>query len=256
MIISLSCTTFLGQIVGSDIPSSTVPLPVTFQHADGCHVEETTFSGPEKPLVSAGDQYDMDSSAMPVLSENIGECGSGSSENLDFLLDESFFESLDNLPYGDEGFIEANDEGFIEANDLSNPSETDTAALDMLEEYLTYFDANDDSSLYFSSDSAMMLNNEDLFSGQTLLPQKVKMHFGILCFLYSFWKRFFNLVFFIPFTRKWAKHPSKLFCQVDNSLTIISIMLYHLVISLSWQNINQVLNATPDLITPVITYCI
>lgn len=183
--------------MGSDVPSNTVPLPVTFQYADGSHVEETSasFSGSEKPLASAGDQccvsntcddkniynmaaalYDTDANAVPIVLENVGECGSGSSDNLDFLLDDSFLDSLDKLPNVDEGFIEA--------NDLSNPSETNTSAFDMLEEYLTFFDANDDNSLYFANDPAMMFGSDDLFSGQSLHPQKVKMHHRISYLLY------------------------------------------------------------------------
>ncbi|KAL8482902.1 hypothetical protein ACS0TY_025806 [Phlomoides rotata] len=129
------------------------PLPseLTFQYADASHIEETTtsFSGPEKPLVSAGVQhyetnmcddkniynmtaasYDIDADAVPVMLENTGE-----------------------------------------SNDLSTPSEN-TASFDMLDEYLMYFDANANSSLYFASDPAMMFGNENVFSGQTLLPQK------------------------------------------------------------------------------------
>lgn len=165
---------------------------MNIQCADGSHVEETTesFSGTQKLLVSVGDQYcepklgddkniynlpasyDMD--AMPVKQECIGECSkSGNSEDIDFLLDEPFLDSFDDLPNGDEGFIEA--------NDLSNPTETDTTAFDMLEEYLTFFDANDDSSVYFACDPAMMLGSEDLVSDQTLLPQKVRIRLGFPC---------------------------------------------------------------------------
>ncbi|KAL8533196.1 hypothetical protein ACS0TY_009443 [Phlomoides rotata] len=173
------------QVVASDVPSNTVPLPLTFQYADASHVEETTasFSGPEKPLVSAGVQrcetnmcddknitnmaaasYDMGADAVPVMLENTGECRSGNSDDFDFFLDEAFLDSLDNnLPNSDEGFIEA--------SDISTPSEN-TASFDMLDEYLMYFDANDDSSLYLASDPAMMFGNENLFSGQTLIPQK------------------------------------------------------------------------------------
>ncbi|KAL8516930.1 hypothetical protein ACS0TY_015252 [Phlomoides rotata] len=108
--------------------------------------------------------YDMDADTVPVMLENTGECRSGNSDDFDFFLDEAFLDSLDNnLPNSDDGFIEA--------NDLSTPSEN-TASFDMLDEYLMYFDANDDSSLYFASDPVMMFRNENVFSGQTLLPQK------------------------------------------------------------------------------------
>ncbi|KAI3470522.1 hypothetical protein Pfo_027185 [Paulownia fortunei] len=170
----------LQQILGSDVPSNTAPLP---QYAGGSYVEEATesFNDTQNLLVCAGDQYsepkhsddnnvyslpasyDMDVKA--VKQEYIGECSkSGNSVDMDYLLDEPYLDSSDNLQDGDGRSVEA--------NDLSNPIETCAASFDMVEEYLTFSDANDDNSLYFAYDPALMLGSEDLVSDQTLLPQK------------------------------------------------------------------------------------
>ncbi|KAH6784138.1 hypothetical protein C2S52_009097 [Perilla frutescens var. hirtella] len=163
----------LEQILGSDIPSVDSPLPSNLQPADGSFVEDTAESVNDDPalLLNAGDQYcepqqyednnvydlpapfDMDVRA--VKHEFIGE--SSKSENfdeLDFLLDEPFQENPDDITYGNVGFIEA--------SDLSHPIETNTSPLDMLEEYLTFYDANVDNSQDFACDPLAMLENEDL----------------------------------------------------------------------------------------------
>ncbi|KAL0305282.1 UNVERIFIED_CONTAM: NAC domain-containing protein 53 [Sesamum angustifolium] len=146
----------LEQILGSDVPSDTSPLPLKFQPADGSYGEETAESvnDTQQLLVNAGEQYSeaeqhedknfydlpapYDMAVRAVKHEYIGESSkSGNSDDLDYLLDEPFLDSSDNLQYGNGGFIES--------NDLPNPAaETNTSAFDMLEEYLTFFDANDD----------------------------------------------------------------------------------------------------------------
>ncbi|KAK6144724.1 hypothetical protein DH2020_021544 [Rehmannia glutinosa] len=166
-------------ILGSDVSSNVAPLP---QYADGSYVEETTksFDNNQNLLVRAGYQYCVpkqcddkniysmsgpyDMNVKEVELGAIGGCSKfGNSGDVDYLLDEPFLDSSDNLQDGDVGFLKA--------SDLSNPIETDTTAFDMLEEYLTFFDANDDNSLFFANDPAMMLGSEDLFSNQ-YLPQK------------------------------------------------------------------------------------
>ncbi|KAG8390565.1 hypothetical protein BUALT_Bualt01G0096700 [Buddleja alternifolia] len=98
----------------------------------------------------------------PAKHEHVGESSnSGNSDYLNYLLDEPFMDSSDNLQFGDEGFIEA--------NDLSNPVETNNSAIDMLEEYLSFFDANDDE--YFTNDPMAMLGSEDLVQNQALILQ-------------------------------------------------------------------------------------
>ncbi|KAK6137850.1 hypothetical protein DH2020_028405 [Rehmannia glutinosa] len=157
----------IQQILGSDVSSNVAPLP---QYADGSYVEETTksFDNNQNLLVRAGYQYSepkqcddkniysmsgpYDMNVKEVEQGAIGGCSKfGNSGDVDYLLDEPFLDSSDNLQDGDVGFLKA--------SDLSNPIETDTTAFDMLEEYLTFFDANDDNSLFFANDPAMMLGN-------------------------------------------------------------------------------------------------
>ncbi|KAK4431041.1 NAC domain-containing protein 53 [Sesamum alatum] len=171
----------LEQILGSDVPSDTSPLPLKFQPADGSYGEETAESvnDTQQLLVNAGDQYceaeqhedknfydlpaPYDMAVRAVKHEYIGESSkSGNSDDVDYLLDEPFLDSSDNLQYGNGGFIES--------NDLSNPAETNTSAFDMLEEYLTFFDANDDNTQHFAYDPSVMLGSKELISDQALLP--------------------------------------------------------------------------------------
>lgn len=154
--------------------------------ADGGHGEESAESvnDTQKLLVNAAEQYyepeqpedinfydlpvpyDMDVRA--VKHEYIGESSkSGNSDYLDFLLDEPFVDSSENLPFGGGGFIEA--------NDLSNPIENNISAFDMLE-YLPFFDANGENTQQFACDASSMLGGDGVVSDQALLPLKVMLH--------------------------------------------------------------------------------
>ncbi|KAL2227651.1 UNVERIFIED_CONTAM: NAC domain-containing protein 53 [Sesamum indicum] len=172
-------------ILGPDVPSDTSPLPLKFQPADGSYGEETAESvnDTQQLLVNAGEQYceaeqhedknfydlpaPYDMTVRAVKHEYIGESSkSGNSDDLDYLLDEPFLDSSDNLQYGNGGFIES--------NDLPNSAaETNTSAFDMLEEYLTFFGANDDNAQHFAYDPSVMLGSEELISDQALLPQEL-----------------------------------------------------------------------------------
>ncbi|KAK6136131.1 hypothetical protein DH2020_030104 [Rehmannia glutinosa] len=171
----------LEQILGSDVPSDASPLPMNPESADGKFDEETAESVNEtsKIMLNAGEQYseleqredenlyDMhapyNTVARAVKHEYIGESSkSADPDDLDYLLDEPYVDAPDDLPYGNGGFLEA--------NDLTNPVETNTSAFDMLEEYLTFFDANDSNTQHFAYDPSLMLGTEDLISDQPLLP--------------------------------------------------------------------------------------
>ncbi|XP_011101544.1 NAC domain-containing protein 53 isoform X2 [Sesamum indicum] len=156
----------LHQILASDVPSDSAPLLVNFQHADCSYIEETTVSTNDtQKLLGCNNLPASCETDVTPDKQYIGECGKSSrSQNMDYLLDEAFLDSSDNLQYGDGGFIET--------NDLSNPIETDSAAFDMLEEYLTFFDANDGNSLDFAYDPALMLGSEDLVPDKAKLPHK------------------------------------------------------------------------------------
>lgn len=188
------------------------PLPSKSQPADGSVIEETAESVNDdpKPLLIAGDEYcepeqhedknlydlpgpyDMDVRA--VKHEFIGESSkSGNLDELDFLLDEPFQENADgpfqenadvpfqenadDLPYGNVGFIEA--------SDLLHPVDTNISPIDMLEDYLTFYDAHVDNSQDFEYDALMMLGSEDLIPDQSLLPPEVILPLRFIWRLFS-----------------------------------------------------------------------
>ncbi|GFP94266.1 NAC domain-containing protein 78 [Phtheirospermum japonicum] len=173
----------LEQILGSDVPSDASPLPLNSQSADDKLNEETAESvidASQQLFLTAGEQcefkqhedenlyalrapYEMDVRA--VKREYMGESSkSRDPDDLDYLLDQPFVDALDGLPYGNVGFLEA--------NDLTNPVETNTSAFDMLEEYLTYFDATDNNLDQFAFEPSLMLGSEDLVSDQALLQKE------------------------------------------------------------------------------------
>ncbi|KAI3458777.1 hypothetical protein Pfo_015440 [Paulownia fortunei] len=107
----------LEQILGSDVPSDASPLPLNVQSADGNFDEETAESCEqysEFELCEDENLYDLpvpfDMDVRAVKHEYIGESSkSGNSDDLDYLLDEPFLDSSDDIPYGNGGFLEAND---------------------------------------------------------------------------------------------------------------------------------------------------
>ncbi|KAJ7970454.1 NAC domain containing protein [Quillaja saponaria] len=75
-----------------------------------------------------------------------------------YYLDELHKDAIDNPQAGDGSFLET--------NDLMNPIEADSSGFDMLEEYLTFFDAEDDISQYLNFDSYPNTDNENFVSDQ------------------------------------------------------------------------------------------
>lgn len=176
---------FWCQILGSEFPSEDSPLQSKSEPANVSFVEGTAESADDCPklLLNTGEQYsepelnadknlydlplpapyDMDVRA--VKHEFIGESSkSGNSDELDYLLDEPLQENPDNLSYDNVGFIEA--------SDLSLPVEANSSPLDMLDDYLTFYDANVDEFQDFAYESLAMLENNDIPS-QPLLPPQV-----------------------------------------------------------------------------------
>ncbi|GER28939.1 NAC domain-containing protein 78 [Striga asiatica] len=172
----------LEQILGStDVPSDISP-PLNPQSAYSKLDEQTAESVDDtsKLLQTAGEEYGeleqqhedenlYDPNAphemvvRAVKHEYIGESSKSQdpSNDLDYLLDEPFVDAPDGLPYGNGGLFEA--------NDLTNPVDKNTSAFDMLEEYLTFFDANDNSMEPFAFDPSLMWGTEDLVSDQALV---------------------------------------------------------------------------------------
>lgn len=161
---------FFPQILGADISSEDVPLPLSFYYEDSSsHFQEPLVSDNDnqKLLVDVGENYSAPEQpngqnlfdlpvqngmyTNPVRYEYIGEPShSVNSEDADYLLDDPFLDATDNPPF-DEG-------AFLEANDLSNSVRVESSGFDILEDYLTFFDSDE---------------NENLVSDQASLAQKV-----------------------------------------------------------------------------------
>ncbi|KAL2554618.1 NAC domain-containing protein 78 [Forsythia ovata] len=174
----------LEQILGTDIPSDTATLPLnTYSTDNASYDEENTdsISDTQQLVVDIDEHesepeklddqnlYDLpasyDTVVKPVRHEYMVELSEPRNfEDVDYLLDEPFPDASDNVQYGDGGLVET--------SDLSNPGAVDTSTFDALEEYLTFFDANDDNSQFLSYDLSKMMGSEDLISDQEFLPQK------------------------------------------------------------------------------------
>ncbi|GFS46102.1 NAC domain containing protein 2 [Actinidia rufa] len=140
----------LEQILKADIASEDVPLPLSFYYED-------TNSYVQEPA-------DLDDDAQKLLHDYIGEpSNTVDSEDADYLLDEPFVDANDNTQFDDGSFLET--------NDLSNPV-TESSGFDMVEDYLTFFDADDNNSQSMTFDSSKMIGYENFDSHQTSLTQK------------------------------------------------------------------------------------
>lgn len=162
----------IEQILGADIPTEVEPLPPSFCYGDdgnGVEVLTDVIEDPQVFLTGTSEnqpgteqthnpmlfdlpaQNELDATA--VKREYIGEANNNAnSVELDYLLDQPFLNASDN-PSLEDG-------SFLEANDLNNDVEADPG-FDMLEEYLTYFDATADN-LPYTFDSSIA--SEDLVS--------------------------------------------------------------------------------------------
>ncbi|KAM1578179.1 hypothetical protein ACFX1R_042066 [Malus domestica] len=126
--------------------------------------EYITSQNPEDlKFVDLTEHYEAD--AKPVKDECFLEPSDGANPSVvNYSLNEPYLDATENnKPFGD-GL-------FLETNDLSNPVES-TAGFDMLDEYLTYFDANDDISQYIDFDSCGNVpdqapSNQKLLNGET-----------------------------------------------------------------------------------------
>ncbi|KAK4835381.1 hypothetical protein QYF36_009015 [Acer negundo] len=109
------------------------------------------------------EQYEMDN--RPVKDEFVVESSNNADPgDVNYLLDEPFMDATANLPF--------NDGLYLEANDLSNTIEPDSADFDMVEEYLTFFDANDVNGEYLTFDASEILGIENNIPDQApLIPE-------------------------------------------------------------------------------------
>ena len=131
----------------------------------------------QKPIIGTGEtsepqydqflnipeQYGMDTN--PIKDEYYVESSNNvNPAEVNYSLDEFYMDAADNAPMGD-GL-------YLEANDLSNPVEADPEGFDMLDEYLTYFDADDDNSQHLTFDPSEIMGTDNSVFDQA--PQKVK----------------------------------------------------------------------------------
>ncbi|KAJ8543871.1 hypothetical protein K7X08_025489 [Anisodus acutangulus] len=157
----------LDQILGTG-----TALPLDYSYGENGSTEETNNSSDAQNWLQQPDELKPSDLAVQqnfdadqVIHEYIGESSKNvNSEDGDYLLNEPIVNASDND-------LQLNDEAFLEANDLSNPAEVDSSGFDMLEEYLTYFDANDDFQT-MGFDPSVFFGSDDQVSDQTLLAGK------------------------------------------------------------------------------------
>ncbi|KAJ6901766.1 hypothetical protein NC651_019514 [Populus alba x Populus x berolinensis] len=163
----------LGQNFGAGITSENTALPQNFYYGEASNYVEQPRDLSEddlKPMLRGAEnrhgpslpaeenldlpgQYETDAVKNEYNAEPMNNVNA---VDVNYLFDESYLDALNNLPQS-EGL-------FLEANDLSNPVEPETggdsSGFDMLEEYLNFFDADDenmsfDPSDIFASDTAV-----------------------------------------------------------------------------------------------------
>ncbi|CAN4114298.1 unnamed protein product [Withania somnifera] len=163
--------TELNQILGTGTVVSGASLPLDYSNGENGSTEETNNSSDAQNWLERPDELKpidlalrQNFDANQVNHEYIGESNKNmNSEDGNYLLNEPIEKMTD--------YLQINDEAFLEANDLSNPVEVDSSGFDMLEEYLTYFDANDDFQI-MEFDPSVLFRNDDQISDQAPLTEK------------------------------------------------------------------------------------
>lgn len=156
-------TNDLDQLLDTDIASVTADLPLSMRHGESSSYPEPEHSleitaeqkpfvttEEQKPLVTTGGTCEPQEDQFLNIPEQYAADGKtlkdeyGVEEarhdrsplNDDHAFDDICLDAFD-LPQIDEG-------SFLETNDLLNPIEADIEAKDMVDEYLNFFDADDD----------------------------------------------------------------------------------------------------------------
>ncbi|KAK9911725.1 hypothetical protein M0R45_035618 [Rubus argutus] len=167
----------LDQNLDTGFPES-APCPLNFYHGEtsnyveqsGDFVEDAAMTAVEyhdnQKFFDLPEYYETDAKAVK------DECYVEPSNNViptdvSYSLNDPYLNATENPPFGDGQFLETNDLSIP-----ANPVESNSAGFDMLDEYLTYFDADDDISQYIDFDSCGMMGNENTVPGQALVEQK------------------------------------------------------------------------------------
>lgn len=171
------------------IHSEIAPIPMSFYYGETSNnvqhsqdlveddvkpmigTNETSELGDEQIFFDLPEHYEMD--ANPVKDEYAVESNNNENPiNANYSTAEQYLDATENenpvnANYSTaEQYLDATevtqfgDEFFIETNDLSNPVEADPEGFDMLDEYLTFFDVDDDNSPYLTFASSENVGNE------------------------------------------------------------------------------------------------
>ncbi|CAH1438066.1 unnamed protein product [Lactuca virosa] len=165
----------LEQILGSDTPDKVAPLPLDLHDGDNlssADVSTEMIEDPQKLLMDEGeDQHQADKEDVPKLfdlpvqngmdpksvkHEYIGETNNASDFDVDYLLDEPFFDAS-------TGDFQFDASSFLEADDLKNEVKTEPG-LEMFDEYTSFI--NPTNNLEYTFDS---IDNEDILPESSLI---------------------------------------------------------------------------------------
>ncbi|KAJ4979528.1 hypothetical protein NE237_010308 [Protea cynaroides] len=159
-------------------PSENIPLPLNFYYGDGCNNLEQAegfLMDDQKVIIGRAGQGEL---LEPPEDQKFLDLPEQYQMDLPPLKDEYFVELDDFLNPVDGDYIAdnpvedemknsnasyelpVNDGSFLEVTDLQNPVEADPSGLEMLDEYLTYFDAVDNDLVSGTLDSSKILESE------------------------------------------------------------------------------------------------
>ncbi|KDO47585.1 hypothetical protein CISIN_1g007598mg [Citrus sinensis] len=163
-------TNDLDQNIDVANQSENAPRHLNFYHGESSnHVEHSRDLSPDnqKPMIGVGaTQHNSElMDARPVKDEYIDSSNGVNAGGVNYFLNEPYLDATDNPQFSD-GL-------YLEANDLSSTVEADSQGFDMVEEYLNFFDANDDNSEYLTFDASEILGSGDNNSDQVPLTTEV-----------------------------------------------------------------------------------
>ncbi|KAJ8528503.1 hypothetical protein K7X08_022195 [Anisodus acutangulus] len=162
----------IPQILGAQTPVDSAAIHMNCSDGKNCTNSEEAndcYEDAQKWLQQPIEQKSLDPAVQhiadnPVMHDCVGQSSKNVNyEYVDYLLNGPRNDASDDLQFKDGAFLEA--------NDLSNPIEADNPGFDMLEDYIAYFDANDDfQNLGF--DHSVLIGNNGHVSDQASLPEK------------------------------------------------------------------------------------
>lgn len=126
---------------------------------------ENSGLGNEQAFYELPEQYEMN--AKSVKDEYCVQPGENANPvGVDYEFGDQFLDAIDTPPFV-EGL-------FLETNDLSYPVEGGPTDFDMVDEYLNYFDVENDNSQFLAFDSSQIMGVENTLTHEELPSQKVQ----------------------------------------------------------------------------------